>query len=194
MRYEVTSLNTKRLLADSLRKSMKKKSFSKITVTEICADCGVNRKTFYYHFEDIYALLKWILEQEAFEILHNFDLLEDFDQIVLFILNYIDTNKPFLNSIYDSLGYDGLREFLHEDFIQLISATISRLEKQEGYFLSSDYRMFLSHFYARALSGTMTDLLKDVSRKSPKETQEIICFTLKTSLLSIIHTKGTKAS
>ena len=37
---------------------MEKKPLSNITVSEIIADCGVNRKTFYYHFEDIYALLK----------------------------------------------------------------------------------------------------------------------------------------
>lgn len=188
MQYQVTSLNTKRLLANSLRKLMKKKAFSKITVTEICLDCGVNRKTFYYHFEDIYALLKWILEQEAFDIIQSFDLLEDFDKIILFILNYVNTNKPFLNSIYASLGYDGLREFLHEDFIRLISATISSLEKQEEYYLSSDYRLFLSKFYARALSGTLTDLLNE----SPQEIKEAICFTFKTSILSIIHAKGKK--
>lgn len=29
-----------------------------IAVSEIVADCGVNRKTFYYHFDNIQALLK----------------------------------------------------------------------------------------------------------------------------------------
>lgn len=53
MKHEITSLNTKRTLAESLKKLMKTKSFSKITVSEIIADCGLNRKTFYYHFEDI---------------------------------------------------------------------------------------------------------------------------------------------
>ncbi|MEG1181844.1 MAG: hypothetical protein RSD39_07420, partial [Oscillospiraceae bacterium] len=27
-------------------------------------DCGVNRRTFYYHFKDIYDLLEWILKTE----------------------------------------------------------------------------------------------------------------------------------
>ena len=48
----------KKTLAVSLKRFMEKKPLSKITVSEIIADCGVNRKTFYYHFEDIYALLK----------------------------------------------------------------------------------------------------------------------------------------
>ena len=48
----------KKTLAVSLKRFMEKKPLSKITVSEIIADCGVNRKTVYYHFEDIYALLK----------------------------------------------------------------------------------------------------------------------------------------
>ena len=65
MKHEITTLNTKKMLAASLKKHMGKKPLSKITISEIIADCGVNRKTFYYHFEDIYTLLKWMLEQEA---------------------------------------------------------------------------------------------------------------------------------
>ena len=37
----------------SLKKFMETKPLSRITVSEICKDCGFNRKTFYYHFEDI---------------------------------------------------------------------------------------------------------------------------------------------
>ena len=62
MKHEITSYNTKRTLADSLKKAMQIKPFSKISVSEIIRDCGLNRKTFYYHFEDIYALLKWMFE------------------------------------------------------------------------------------------------------------------------------------
>lgn len=48
MRHEVTTLNTKKELAASLKRFMEKKPLSKITVSGIIADCGVNRKTFYY--------------------------------------------------------------------------------------------------------------------------------------------------
>lgn len=30
--------------------------------------CGLNRNSFYYRFEDIYALFKWMLGQEAVEV------------------------------------------------------------------------------------------------------------------------------
>ena len=54
MKHEITSLNTKKTLSASLKKFMERKPLSKISVSEIIADCGVNRKTFYYHFDDIY--------------------------------------------------------------------------------------------------------------------------------------------
>jgi transcriptional regulator len=84
MKHEVTSMQTKRALAASLKSIMAHKPFSKITVTEIIDDCGVNRKTFYYHFENIYALLHWMLEQESVEILKHFNLSDRLSRRSLF--------------------------------------------------------------------------------------------------------------
>ena len=65
VKHEFSSMQTKRALAASLRDIMSRKPFAKVMVSEIIGECGVNRKTFYYHFEDIYALLHWMLEQES---------------------------------------------------------------------------------------------------------------------------------
>ena len=73
MTNEEASYKTKCELAETLKKLMLQKPFSKITISEIIRECNVNRKTFYYHFEDIYALLKWIYEQEAIEIFKKYD-------------------------------------------------------------------------------------------------------------------------
>ncbi|MGN0553906.1 MAG: TetR family transcriptional regulator, partial [Oscillospiraceae bacterium] len=74
MTNEEMSLKTKNALAVALKKAMETKKLSKITVSELIAECNVNRKTFYYHFQDIYALLKWMLEEEAIEVVKQFDM------------------------------------------------------------------------------------------------------------------------
>lgn len=61
-----------KMFSAALKSAMKNKTLSKITVSEIIQTCRVNRKTFYYHFQDIYELLKWTLEQEAVEVVKNF--------------------------------------------------------------------------------------------------------------------------
>ena len=61
---------TKKALATSLKKLLSKKELSKITISNITDDCGVNRQTFYYHFRDIYDLL----EQAIYQILEAQEL------------------------------------------------------------------------------------------------------------------------
>lgn len=51
---------TKNALASSLRELMKEKPFEKISISDICDLCGMNRKSFYYHFKDKYDLVNWI--------------------------------------------------------------------------------------------------------------------------------------
>jgi len=55
---------TKQALASSLRELMEEIPFDKISVTQICKRCGMNRKSFYYHFKDKYDLVNWIFDTE----------------------------------------------------------------------------------------------------------------------------------
>ena len=52
------SLITKRAIAAGIKELTKKKSFDKITVSDISEICGLNRQTFYYHFQDKYELVE----------------------------------------------------------------------------------------------------------------------------------------
>ena len=56
--YKKMSQITKRALEASLKKLLTKKPLDKITITDITEDCGINRMTFYYHFKDIYDLVR----------------------------------------------------------------------------------------------------------------------------------------
>ena len=62
---------TKKVLAKALKNCMQTKSFAKITVMDICEECGMNRKTFYYHFKDKFDLVNWIFNIECLKQLHH---------------------------------------------------------------------------------------------------------------------------
>ena len=62
---------TKNALAASMKKLMEERDFSKVTVADICEGCGMNRKSFYYHFKDKYELVNWIFYEE---FLKNMDV------------------------------------------------------------------------------------------------------------------------
>lgn len=193
MKHEITSLNTKKSLAESLKKAMQKKTFSKITVSEIIADCGVNRKTFYYHFEDIYALLKWMLEEEAIEVVKNFDLLIDYDEAISFVMDYVESNNHILNCAYDSIGREEMKRFFYSDFISLVESIIDQTEEKMGVFLDEKYKMFVSNFYTEALSGMLIDWMKEREAYDKKRIIEYLSGTFSVSLSSIISEFGKPA-
>ena len=60
---------TQRAIAESLIKLLNERPLDKITIKDIVEDCGINRNTFYYHFEDIPSLVKQILNAEAEKVL-----------------------------------------------------------------------------------------------------------------------------
>ena len=159
LKYQAASLKTKRALAESLKKLMRAKPFSKITVTEIVNDCGVNRKTFYYHFEDIYALLRWIFEEEAVNIIKKFYLLNDYDEAMEFIYEYISENKDLLRNAYDAFGSVELSSFFHMSFVGLNESLIESVEQKMHKRLPERTREYLCEFLTEASGGLLLNII-----------------------------------
>lgn len=187
MKHEVTTLNTKKTLAASLKRFMAKKPLSKITVSEIIADCGVNRKTFYYHFADIYALLKWMLEEEAIEVVRQFDLLVDYREAVLFVLEYVKTNKHLLCCAYDSMGRDEMKRFFYADFIGITQGIIQNTEQRLGVHAEEEFKTFLAHLYTEAIAGMLIDEFTNRDGHDPEKVVEYFSLVLKSSLPSVLE-------
>ncbi|MBE5886603.1 MAG: TetR family transcriptional regulator [Lachnospiraceae bacterium] len=192
MKYEVTSYNTKKMLAESLKKIMRKKVFSKITISEIIQDCGVNRKTFYYHFEDIYALLKWIFEDEAIEVVKHFDLAVEYEEAILFIMDYVEQNDYLINCAYDSIGRDELKRFFYIDFSEMVFCIMHIVENETGKVLDGEYKNFLCDFYTEALVGILVEWIKKHEADKRMQVIEYISVTIKSSLIAIVNTYGAK--
>jgi len=62
---------TKKALAASLKKQMQTIPLSKITVNDVVQECGLNRRTLYYYFYDIYDLLEWIFKTVKIRRIHH---------------------------------------------------------------------------------------------------------------------------
>lgn len=155
MKHEQTNLLTRQALAASLRRHMETKPLSKITVSEIAADCGLNRKTFYYHFADIYALFKWMLEQETVEVVKKFDLLTDYREAIQFVMDYVAANKHIVSGAYDAMGREGLKRFFYDDFVGIVKSYIENVAVKHGIAVDEDYKLFLCDFFTEALAGTI---------------------------------------
>lgn len=64
-RTYAASDQTKHALAQALKTLMTQKPFDRITIQDITELCGIRRQHFYYHFQDIYDLLRWMFQEDA---------------------------------------------------------------------------------------------------------------------------------
>ena len=56
---------TRKAIMESFMKLLDARPLNKITIKDIVEECGINRNTFYSHFEDIPALVEAIFKEET---------------------------------------------------------------------------------------------------------------------------------
>ena len=96
MTHEESRLQTRQAFADALKQRMLRQPFSQITVSALVRDCGVNRKTFYYHFTDVYDLLNWMIQQDTLYVLTQLHQIREHYNAIAFVLDYIEENEEIL--------------------------------------------------------------------------------------------------
>lgn len=190
MKHEEISLNTKKSLSEALKQAMRKKPFQKITVSELIEACHVNRKTFYYHFEDIYALLKWTFEQEAIEVVKHYDLLVDYEEAMDFVMNYVEENNYIINCACDSIGREELKRFFFSDFHDIVLSIIEQAEQICKKTLDDGYREFLCGFYVEALTGMLIDWVKNREGRDRRVVIDYLSATIRNSLTGVLQAYG----
>ncbi len=187
MTHEETSLRTKKALCDALKELLRHKAFSKITVSELIKACDVNRKTFYYHFEDIYGLLKWMIEQEAIEVVKQFDLLVDYQDVFAFVIDYVEKNAYLLNCIYDSVGRDELKRFFYRDFIGIIEQIIQKTEEKLEITISDDFRNFLCDLYTEGVAGMVINLFQQPDKFTKEKLVKYFTAMIQNSIPAMVR-------
>ena len=60
---------TSKAIEESFIRLLNERPLDKITIKDIVDDCGISRNTFYYHFQDITALLEHILNADVERVL-----------------------------------------------------------------------------------------------------------------------------
>lgn len=190
MKHEIRSLNTKKALVSALKDSMKSKPLSRVTVSELTTACNVNRKTFYYHFKDIYDLFQWMLEDEAVEVLKQFDLMTDYEEALQFTMQYVEKNAHILRAAYDSLGRDGLKRFFYTDFTGIIRTIVCGVEKETDCTLDDGFRDFVCRFYTEATAGILCDLINNEAAEEKDKVIGYLTFLFRESLPDMIKKRG----
>ena len=146
------SLITKKAIAGALKTVCKEKAFDKISIADITAACGLNRQTFYYHFQDKYELLSWIYYNENFSLITEDISFENWNEKIFEMLRMMVREKAFyMNTLkeqektFESYLFD-MAKALFLDALELLDV---------GGKLAAAEKEFDAEFYAFGICGVI---------------------------------------
>ncbi|MDE5722078.1 MAG: TetR/AcrR family transcriptional regulator [Clostridia bacterium] len=116
---------TKNAIKASFLKLLNERPLNKITIKDIVTDCGINRNSFYYHYQDIPALLEEIIREESDRIIKQYPTISSFEECLKISVEFALQNKKAVFHIYNSLNRDIFERYLWEACRYVVTTYIS---------------------------------------------------------------------
>lgn len=187
MNHEEMNQRTEAVLIGTFKELMLKKPMNKITVSELVEECGINRKTFYYHFEDIRDMLRKMLRQDIEAIFSRGDLITDHDLIINSVLDYIEQNKVILKNMISCIGRAELDLFLNSNVNKPIYSLVCETEQKQNLSVGDEYKRFLADFFTRAVSGVLIDWIENRADLNKEQIKQYLFTTLSTAIPAALN-------
>lgn len=157
---------TKQALIASFKKLLETEPFDKITISDIANDCGLSRQTFYYHFRDIFDMIRWIYNSESLNEIGGRGGYGTWQDKIRELFDYTLNNKSLILGTFNSKCRNDLVGYYMDVSIRKISDIVEM--KSDGDIAEKD-KKFIASVYAYAFVGIMVDWISDEMKESSEE-------------------------
>ena len=164
---------------------LEKKNFEKITVKDIVDDCGINRKTFYYYFADIYDLAEYLLRSEVSKFSESITPEMHVEETMELFCDIIEKNKRVVMHSISFLGKNELEKFFDEILEKIFKAKLFSLVGNKK--LTDDDAGIISRVIAFSFVGSVFVWINSGFRVSERENLKKVCLLLQGSIESMIN-------
>ena len=97
---------TRKAIEEAFLKLLDARPLNQITVKDIVEECGVNRNTFYYHFQDIPSLLGEIIVERTNELMAQYPTVDRIEEAFRASIDYAQKNRRAIMHVYNSVSRD----------------------------------------------------------------------------------------
>ncbi len=143
---------------DAFVRLLGQKPMDKITVRDICKECDISRNTFYYHFDDIYALLKASISR-SFERVTRASFDEDWKDTLQHVFEAAIDSRRLVYHVYYSINHAILEQYLYECTSKLFEGYVRKAA--EGLTVSEDDLHFIWHAYQSMAVGMLLEWIRN---------------------------------
>lgn len=149
---------TKKAIISTFEELLNERPLSKITVKDIVERCGINRNTFYYHFEGIPSLLEAMAVNLADEIIAAHAKFGSPMDCVTPIVRYCEAHRTEILHIYRSVPRDRFQTQLDRVALYFVRRYVDTTTADLFPESSREWELLI-RFYKCALVGVLLDWL-----------------------------------
>lgn len=157
---------TKNLIKEEFIKLLNKKSLHNITVTEIAKQCKIERKTFYYHYENLPQLVKEIFDDELEDVIKEFNETLSWEESFISAAKFILENKKVVKHMYESDYKIELEKYIFSISGEIMRKYVRRVAKDTKA-QEIDIKL-IAYFYQCALSSSLVEWVATDMKTDPK--------------------------
>lgn len=168
---------TKNAIIASFHKLLEQKSFEKITVKDIVEDCGINRKTFYYYFADIYDLTEQVLRLEITCFMDSLSEDTSLEERIIALFELIEKNKKAIRHIHNSSNKDEFEKYLFKALYDVLISKIKIICFEQN--IKLDDALLMCDFYFEAFSGFILKWISEGMKPDYSDTVKRVCVMLR---------------
>ena len=154
-------MKTEHALGLALKDMMAHQPLESISVLELSKKCGVSRKTFYYHYHDIYDLLTQVFLEEK---IPGANTDTSFQELIQLVFEYYKNNQAFIDATLQSAGDDLFSEFIYNIFYTTALREIKKIDSDN--ILHPNTRKSIARFYAYGYGNSTVYYLSNYKNKT----------------------------
>lgn len=143
--------NTKTAIRSGFMELLNQRPFDKISVVDIARHCEINRNTFYYYYEDIFALVEDVLQTEGQKIHEEFSDCADWESVYTACTAFVQRNKRAVTHLVNSANRDRLERYFYRSTLENMTSVVRR--QAAGLSVSEKDIESIALFYTAALVG-----------------------------------------
>lgn len=153
------AIDMKTVIAEGAMRLLVEKKVKKLTVKDITEECNITRQTFYYHFEDIPDLMRWIAEKMFDKIMSEILDKDDPESALRYMLSVAIDMHPNMERVMQSKYGDEIEKKVNEFVYRFSMELIEKNGMFKNYSIGE--RKFILRFYSQAIVGVVRGWTKE---------------------------------
>ena len=179
---------TKVAMSNALKEQLKKKKLSKITINDIASACNISRMTFYYHFQDIYDLTEWTLEEAAGRAIGENRTYESWQQGFEGLLRELQANQTLILNIYRSMDREMIERYLLKKAESLLMPVVEH--ESHGLPVNEENKRRVAIFYSYAFLGVLMEWIGKGMAAPPREVVKMVSAIVQGDFRNSLENRG----